>query len=151
MCPCACVLPTFSLCCRAVGVSQRQQGHLYQLIKQQVSFDQHKLSMFFFSLELWRIFLVLHHTEHRQEGSCVAGKRVICHNIQQCTCLNPSGIHFDSWNFKLSSSDSYLGSLMFHLELIEIFKKHMDNTVVPHLPQGICNLRPMISGKTAKE
>lgn len=59
---------TFGLCGRAVWVAQRQQGHLYQLVKQQISLDQHKLSMFFSPLSLQRAFLVLHHAEYRQQA-----------------------------------------------------------------------------------
>lgn len=76
LCKCAC---TFSLCSRAVRVAQRQQGHLYQLVKQQVSLDQHKLSMLFSSLSFQRAFLVLHHAEHRQQAPWGDGQMPLCH------------------------------------------------------------------------
>lgn len=61
------VFCTFGLCCGAVRVSQCQQGHLYQLVEQQVSLDQHKLSVFFSPLSFQKVLLVLHHAEHRQQ------------------------------------------------------------------------------------
>lgn len=73
-CMCPFVWCTFGLCSRAVWVAQCQQGHLYQLVKQQISLDQHKLSVFFFPLSLLRAFLVLHHTEHRQQAPWGDGK-----------------------------------------------------------------------------
>lgn len=63
-----CVSRTFGLCSRAVRVAQCQQGHLYQLVKQQVSLDQHELCVFFSPLSLRGTFLVLHHTEHGQQA-----------------------------------------------------------------------------------
>lgn len=69
LCASVCVACTFGLCGRAVRVAQCQQGHLYQLVKQQVSLDQHKLSVFFCPLSLQRAFPVLHHTEYWQQAS----------------------------------------------------------------------------------
>lgn len=75
---CKFVLCTFGLCSRAVRVAQCQQGHLYQLVKQQISLDQHKLGMFLSSLSFQRAFLVLHHAEHWQQAPCGDGHK-LCH------------------------------------------------------------------------
>lgn len=82
------VVCTFSLCSRAVRVAQCQQGHLYQLVKQQVSLDQHKLSMFFSSLSFQRAFLVLHHAEHWQQAPWSDGQMPLSHTawLQHIGC-----------------------------------------------------------------
>ena len=66
-CVCLCVC-TFSLRGRAVRVAQCQQGHLYQLVKQQISLDQHKLGVLFSPLSVHLALSVLHHAEHRQHA-----------------------------------------------------------------------------------
>lgn len=75
---CKFVLCTFGLRSRAVRVAQCQQGHLYQLVKQQISLDQHKLGMFLSPLSFQRAFLVLHHAEHWQQAPCGDG-HILCH------------------------------------------------------------------------
>lgn len=94
LCVCLCVLLTFSLRYRAVGVPQRQQGHFCQLIKQQIPFDQHELSVLVSSLCFHRTFLTLHHTEHRQEGSWGTRRTVLairsswtCRGISSIWCF----------------------------------------------------------------
>lgn len=72
-----CVLCTFGLSGRAVWVTQCQQGHLDQLVEQQISLDQHKLSMFFSPLSLHEALRLLHHTEHRQKVSWSDGQQTI--------------------------------------------------------------------------
>lgn len=60
-------LCTFGLCSRAVRITQSQQSHFYQLVKKQISLNQHKLCMFFDFLSFQVAVLVLHHTEHWQQ------------------------------------------------------------------------------------
>ena len=67
VCFCACV-STFGLGGRAVRVPQRQQGHLDQLVEEQVSPDQHKLCMLLPLLPLGHSLSVLHHTENWQQA-----------------------------------------------------------------------------------
>lgn len=64
-----CVCCTFGLCGGAVRVPQCQQRHLYQLVEQQISLDQHKLSMFLPPLSLHGALRVLHHAEYWQQAA----------------------------------------------------------------------------------
>lgn len=63
----ASVLRTFGLCGRVVRVAQGEQGHFYELVKQQIPLDQHKLCVFLWSVSLQLVLFVLHHTEHWQQ------------------------------------------------------------------------------------
>lgn len=61
----AVVALTFGLGGRAVGVAQRQQGHLDQLVEEHVLAHQHELGMFFLAVKVHGVLIVLHHAEHR--------------------------------------------------------------------------------------
>lgn len=57
---------TFGLSRRAVGVAQRQQGHLNELIEEHVLSHQDKLSVLLLAVKIHGILVVFDHTEHRQ-------------------------------------------------------------------------------------
>lgn len=82
---------TFGLRRRAVRVAQRQQGHLDQLVEEQISLDQDKLGVFFYFLPLQGVFLVLHHAEDGQRAPCMKCKGRLCdfYSDQADVCFLP--------------------------------------------------------------
>lgn len=59
-------ITTFGLCGGTVRVTQREQGHLDELVEEHVLPDQHELGMFLFAVKLNWALVVLHHTKHWQ-------------------------------------------------------------------------------------
>lgn len=57
---------TFGLSCGAVGVAQRQQGHLNELVEEHVLAHQDELGMFLLAVEVHGVLVVLDHAEHGQ-------------------------------------------------------------------------------------
>lgn len=49
-----------------MGVAQRQQGHLDQLVEEHVFTHQDELGVLLLAVEIHGILVVLDHTEHRQ-------------------------------------------------------------------------------------
>lgn len=60
---------TFGLGSRAMWITQRQQGHFYQLVEKHILPHQHKFCMLLLTIVFNGIFIMFHHTENREHGS----------------------------------------------------------------------------------
>lgn len=116
-------LCTSGLCSRAVWVAQCQQGHLYKLVKQQISLDQHKLSMFFSPLSFQRAFLVLHYTEHRQQAPWGDGHKW-CHTAWH-QGASKEGIWFNQRKILLKTQSYIMFQVVSSLHLYPIYEVHV--------------------------
>lgn len=60
---------TFGLGSRAMWITQRQQGHFYQLVEKHVLPHQHKFCMLLLAIVFNGIFIMFYHAENREHGS----------------------------------------------------------------------------------
>lgn len=82
-----------------MGVAQREQGHLDELVEQHVLAHQHELGVLLLAVELHGALVVLHHAEHgqhvawgreegagRSSGSMRGSLHVTNGDLQYCEC-----------------------------------------------------------------